>query len=48
MTTPREPPVQISNNFTEMFLIMTSAKIAQTVPTSPDKSVARARDKKYL
>ena len=31
MAFPPEPPVKIQNNFTELFLLMASAKIAQTV-----------------
>ena len=31
MTFPREPPVQIQNNFTVLFLMMASTKSAQTV-----------------
>ena len=32
MTSPPESLVQIKNNFTELFLIIPSTKIAQTVP----------------
>ena len=31
MTFPPEPLVQIQNNFTELFLILASTKIAQTI-----------------
>ena len=39
---------QIQNNFTEMFLIMLSIKIAQMGPLNQNKRAARALDKKYL
>ena len=38
-----EPLVQIKNNFTEMFLIMPSSKITQTVLLN--KMAIRAKDK---
>ena len=34
MTFPPEPLIQIQNNFTELFLMMTSTKIAQTVSSA--------------
>ena len=54
MTSP-ELLVQIQNNFTELFLIMSSSKIAQMVSLYPTKWLQeiqkyryRAVDKKYL
>ena len=43
-----EPLAQIQNNFTELFLITPSTKIAQMVSAPQNKRAARALDKKYL
>ena len=47
-TTSPEPVVQIQGNFTEMFLIMPSAKIAYILFALPNKMATIALDKKYL
>ena len=43
---PGEPLIQIQNNFTELFLMMPSTKIAQVVPGLLNKVATRALDKK--
>ena len=42
---PPEPQAQIQNNFTELFLMMLYAKVAQMIPLRGD---TRALDKKYI
>ena len=43
-----EPQVQIQNNFTEVFLIIPSTKIAQMVPLHTNKRAAKALGKEHL
>ena len=47
MTFPPEPPVQIQNNFKEMFHLMPSTKLHKCF-FSAEKRIGRAIDKRYL
>ena len=48
MASPPETQVQIQNDFTEVFLIIPSTKIAQMVPLHTNKRASKALDKEYL